>query len=215
MQPKRAIPGDEDAGVMLSLLEAVERDDAVTQRSLAQELDVALGLVNAYLKRCVKKGLIKVKEVPKRRFAYYLTPQGFAEKSRLTASYLSYSFDFFRRARRDCEEAMGLAAERGWTRLALIGVSDLAEIAVICAVEKGVTVTVMVDPASSRDRVLGIPVVADAAAVRSEFDAALFTDLAAPHRSYLSAVEAIGRERVLVPDLLASAVRRAVPEETS
>ena len=66
---------------------------------MAGDLGIALGLANAYLKRCVKKGLIKVSQVPANRYAYYLTPKGFAEKSRLTAEYLSVSFNLFRDTR--------------------------------------------------------------------------------------------------------------------
>src|SRR5450631_1552020 len=98
---------DEDnQRIMLGLLQSVERDGGQSQRRLAAELGIALGLVNAYLKRCIKKGLVKVGEAPARRYAYYLTPQGFAEKSRLTVDYLSSSFSFFRRARSDCSELM-------------------------------------------------------------------------------------------------------------
>ena len=50
----------ENARVMLGLLESVERNGGQSQRQLASELGIALGLVNAYLKRCVKKGLVKV-----------------------------------------------------------------------------------------------------------------------------------------------------------
>ena len=85
--------------IMLGLLTSVERDSGITQRKLAQDLGIALGLANAYLRRCVRKGLVKMSQVPLNRYAYYLTPQGFAEKSRLMAEYLSVSFDFFRRAR--------------------------------------------------------------------------------------------------------------------
>jgi DNA-binding MarR family transcriptional regulator len=90
----------EASRIMLGLLDAVEQDRVHSQRHLASELDIALGLVNAYLKRCVKKGLVKVQHAPARRYVYYLTPQGFAEKSRLTVEYLSYSFGFFRQPRR-------------------------------------------------------------------------------------------------------------------
>ncbi|MGL4729464.1 MAG: winged helix-turn-helix transcriptional regulator, partial [Bosea sp. (in: a-proteobacteria)] len=86
------IAGSEDERRHIAgLLASVEREAHVSQRKLASELGVALGLVNTYIKRCVKKGLIKVQEVPSRRYAYYLTPHGFAEKSRLTAEYLSWS----------------------------------------------------------------------------------------------------------------------------
>src|ERR1700691_5592313 len=101
------------ARVMLGLLESVERDGAQTQRRLAGEVGVALGLLNAYLRRCINKGLVKVREAPARRYAYYLTPQGFAEKSRLTAEYLSDSFSFFRKAKDHCTRLFEEAAARG------------------------------------------------------------------------------------------------------
>src|SRR5215475_8860129 len=103
--------------ILLGVLDLVERDPALTQRSVAKELGIALGLANAYLKRCIHKGLIKVSQVPRRRYAYYLTPQGFSEKSRLTASYLAYSFSFFRKAREQCGELLALAAARGQHRV--------------------------------------------------------------------------------------------------
>ena len=50
--------------ILLGLLESVERDGAKSQRRLAGELDIALGLVNAYIRRCIKKGLVKVTQAP-------------------------------------------------------------------------------------------------------------------------------------------------------
>src|SRR6185437_12372638 len=118
----------ESSRIMLGLLDAVEQDRAHSQRHLASELGIALGLVNAYLKRCIKKGLVKVSEAPARRYVYYLTPQGFAEKSRLTVEYLSFSFGFFRQAKEDCARLFDKARSSGKTRVALAGKSDLAEI---------------------------------------------------------------------------------------
>src|SRR5664280_3632287 len=111
----QSLPGEDTdkARIILGLLEAVERDGAQSQRRLAAELGIALGLVNAYLKRCIKKGLVKVSQAPARRYAYYLTPQGFAEKSRLTVAYLSSSFSFFRHAKTDCSGLFRLAKAGG------------------------------------------------------------------------------------------------------
>ena len=91
------LPGrnNQNNQIVLGLLEAVERESAQSQRRLAAELGIALGLVNIYLKRCVNKGLLKMAQAPARRYAYYLTPQGFAEKARLTLEYMSYSFELF------------------------------------------------------------------------------------------------------------------------
>src|ERR1700729_296844 len=130
----------DNARIVLGLLESVERDGAQSQRKLASDLGIALGLVNAYLKRCVKKGLLKIGQAPARRYAYYLTPHGFAEKSRLTVEYLGFSFSFFRQARAECAEIFAIARSCGFQRVAVVGASDLAEIARICAFEGGVEI---------------------------------------------------------------------------
>src|SRR5882724_13632069 len=104
----------ENERIVLGLLNSVEHDGDKSQRHIAAELGIALGLVNAYLKRCVKKGLVKVHDAPARRYAYYLTPRGFAEKSRLTVEYLSTSFSFFRLAKADCASAFESAKANGF-----------------------------------------------------------------------------------------------------
>ena len=78
----------EEDRIVLGLLESVERGSARSQRRLAAELGIALGLVNLYLKRCVNKGLVKVAEAPARRYAYYLTPRASPRRlgSRLNSS---------------------------------------------------------------------------------------------------------------------------------
>ncbi len=185
-----------DDAIMLGLLDAVERDPAVTQRSVARELGIALGLANAYLKRCVRKGLIKVSTTPARRYAYYLTPQGFAEKSQLTGRYLANSFSFFRRARAQCAALFAVAAARGQRRLALIGDGDLAEIARLVAREHPVEiVSVLSLPAGSARLNL------DKAQIDSA-DAVMITALSDARAAYDAALAIFGAERVHVPALL-------------
>lgn len=192
----------ENARILLSLLESVERDGTRSQRSLAAEFGIALGLVNAYLKRCVKKGLIKVTDAPARRYTYYLTPQGFAEKSRLTVEYLSYSFSFFRRARGDCTAVFDEARRRGWTRLVLAGVSDLAEIATICALENKMTIVAVVDADTDQTNFVGLPVFRCLAEVAESYDGAVITALQTAASTFETALNALGPERVLAPLLL-------------
>ena len=187
--------------IVLSLLESVERNSAQSQRDLASELGIALGLVNSYLKRCVNKGLLKVQDVPARRYAYYLTPQGFAEKSRLTASYFAHSFSFFRRARVDCEAALVQAGARNLRRVVLAGASDFAEIMTLCARDYPITLIAIVDPQSERKRFAGLPVVQDFSDVEA-IDGVLITQLEAPDAIRKSAIAAFGAERVVVPALL-------------
>ncbi len=201
----------ENPGIVLGVLRAVERDSRVTQRSLSSELGIALGLTNAYLRRCAKKGLIKIRQIPLNRYAYYLTPRGFAEKSRLTAEYLTVSLNFFRRARHDCASLLQACTSQGWRRLVLFGAGDLAEIAIISASEAGVEVLSDVDAADHVRSCAGCIVFPSLAhAIRhaeGAVDAILVTDAKAPQESFdLAVAEAgasgIAPERVLAPALL-------------
>lgn len=184
----------EDA-IVLGLLDAVDGNAAVTQRHLAQELGIALGLANTYLKRCVRKGLLKVTEIPTRRYAYYVTPQGFAEKSRLTARYLANSFDFLRRARSEFEDLFAAGLQEGRTRFVLIGSGDLADVAMLVAPRANVQIVAVV--ATLRD-----PATITAALVDVTFDIAVVTAADYPQESYAAAVAAFGPGRIRAPKLL-------------
>jgi len=193
--------GGEDDRIVLNLLNSVD-DGTQSQRRIAEDLGIALGLVNAYLKRCIKKGLVKVRQAPARRYAYYLTPQGFAEKSRLTVEYLSYSFSFFREAKADCARAFDLAKERNFHNLVLCGKSDLAEIAILSAVDTGISIIAIVDSTADETLFVGKPVVNGYDRLATPFDAVMITDVADARRAFDGAMERFGADRVLAPRLL-------------
>jgi DNA-binding MarR family transcriptional regulator len=188
--------------IVLGLLNSVETDGERSQRHIAAELGIALGLVNAYLKRCIKKGWVKVNQAPARRYAYYLTPQGFTEKSRLTVDYLSSSFSFFRRAKADCADVFAAAKERGFKRAVLAGKSDLAEIAVLCATEGGIEIVAIVDPRADTTYFVGLPLAHDYAALPVPFDVVIVTDVSRANETMEAALTAVGQGRVLAPALL-------------
>lgn len=192
---------ESDPSLTLGLLTAVEADQAMSQRRMAGHLGVALGLTNAYLKRCIMKGWVKMREVPARRCLYYLTPQGFAEKTRLTREYLESSFQFFRVARQECTDAFALCQDQGWRRVLLLGAGDLAEVAVIAAQETEVELVAVVDPARNRDRFANLPLLRGMPSADS-FDAVLVTDVVDPQACYERAVRLLPPQRVLTPPLL-------------
>jgi DNA-binding MarR family transcriptional regulator len=200
---ERAFPneGSEDDKIILGLLKSVE-DGATSQRRISSDLGVALGLVNAYLKRCVKKGYVKVSEAPARRYAYYLTPHGFAEKSRLTVEYLSHSFSFFRQAKADCIDVFMAAKDRNLYNLVLCGKSDLTEIAILSAFESGVSVVAVIDGGSSVMTFAGKNVFPAYDHLTDSFDAVVITDLRNGRKLFDEAVSLFGPDRVLAPKLL-------------
>jgi DNA-binding MarR family transcriptional regulator len=208
-ESKRAL----EAEITLRLLDDVDGDSLTSQRSLAIRLGIAVGLANAYLRRCVRKGWVKVRQVPARRYAYYLTPQGFAEKSRLTAEYLGYSFAFFRNARAQCVDLLEAAARHDARRVLLVGEGDLAEIATLAAREAGIELVAVWAPGCNRASIAGVPVVADLPASDS-FDRVLLTDIRTPQQSYDTLAARFDPERILVPRILRVSRRDHAAERT-
>jgi DNA-binding MarR family transcriptional regulator len=186
---------------VLELLDVLATESHVSQRDLARRMGVALGLANSYLKRCIRKGLIKITEAPANRYLYYLTPKGFAEKSRLTGKYLAISFSFYRKAGESCLRLYAACEARGWKRVLLCGQSDLAEIAALRAEETGIEVVGVYDSDSEQTRMVGRPVWR-ALEQASPHDGCVLTDLTAPAATLARLTATMDRNRILVPDIL-------------
>ena len=160
----------------LLLLTELERDGTVTQRSLALKLGVALGLTNLYLKRLARKGYIKITTIPPHRVRYLLTPQGFAEKSRLTFLYMQYSLAQYRDMRTRLRETLSRAAGDGVKRVVIYGTGELAEMAYLSLREMSMTLVGFIDDAQ-RGAFLSYPVSQPDVLVGWEFDAVLLAEL--------------------------------------
>jgi DNA-binding MarR family transcriptional regulator len=209
-EAKRAL----ETELILRLLDDVDGERLTSQRSAALRLGIAVGLANAYLKRCVRKGWVKVRQVPARRYAYYLTPQGFAEKSRLTAEYLGYSFSFFRNARAQCIDLLEAARRHGRTRILLAGEGDLAEIATLAARESGIELIGVWAPGCNHAAVAGVPVVADLPEPGA-FDAVLLTDIRKPQETYDGLRARFDDAQILVPGILRVSRRDGLADDRS
>lgn len=199
-----------DDEIIRDILIRVDETEHLNQRTLAKELGIALGMANAYIKRCVRKGYIKVSQIPPNRYAYYLTPQGFSEKTRLTAEFLTDSFSFFRRARTQYAELYALCERQGWRTVALAGTSELADIAVLYAGEYDVEIAGVISKAPNAEAFHGLRVVAEPA-VLGPVDVVILAEISAPQQVYDRLVQAYPRERVLVPALLPVTVGAGAP----
>ncbi len=192
---------DNEAKITLGLLNMVHDDAKASQRSMAGNLNIALGLANAYMKRAVKKGLIKISQAPANRYAYYLTPKGFTEKSRLTAEFLSQSFNLFRQARLEGAKFLGQCQNRGWNRVALYGLGDLTEIFTLSARDFSTELVAVVNGKSGVMEYAGLLVVKDPSELEN-VDAVIICDIIDPQAAYDKACRTFPPERVLVPNFL-------------
>jgi hypothetical protein len=144
---------------------------------------------------------VKVSKIPPNRYAYYLTPKGFGEKSRLTADYLFRSFDFYRRARNQCDALLGEAADAGQRRVALVGAGELAEIALLCALQHDVVVVGVADEGATANRYRHVDLVRDPASLPAH-DIILVCDLNDPQGTFEKLAGQFGVEALRAPALL-------------
>lgn len=143
----------------LDFLTLVERGEVVTQMTLRQKIGVSIGLINALLKRAVNKGYIKVKKAPYKRYAYYLTPQGFKEKSRLVAAYLETSLDFLRMARGQYSDILDQAQKDERTSIVFAGAGELTEIAILATLGRDLKSLRILCPESSLSSISGVQII--------------------------------------------------------
>jgi DNA-binding MarR family transcriptional regulator len=87
-------------------LKVLKDNSETTQANLAAQLGVAVGSVNWYLKRLIRKGYVKATKMERRRLKYFVTPQGLALKARLTSEYMQYSLRVYRELRQAAKETL-------------------------------------------------------------------------------------------------------------
>ena len=119
------------------ILSRIDSGKRITQRSIAHELGIALGLANLLIKRLVKKGYVKTgRAIKGKRIRYLLTPQGIAEKTRLSIGYLENTIRLYTetkdKIRRSLLNLAGLTGEENKRqRVVFYGAGEVAEIAYI------------------------------------------------------------------------------------
>lgn len=79
------------------ILKLIESHPEISQRELAQALDISLGKANFCLKALVNVGLLKVTNFKNNKnklaYMYLLTPNGIEEKASITMRFLKYKMN--------------------------------------------------------------------------------------------------------------------------
>ncbi len=122
----------------LRILETLEREPDTTQASLAAQLGVAVGTVNWYLKRMMRKGYVKATQMERRRLKYFVTPTGLALKSRLTKEYMEVSLRVYRELRQAARETLAQVRDGGYTIVKVDGRGEAMDIFLLTCLEEGV-----------------------------------------------------------------------------
>ena len=134
----------------LQLLEEVAKDSNISQRKLSSSLGVALGVTNACLKKMIRKGHIKVKGINHKRIAYYLTPQGFTEKTRLTYYFLQHTVNYYKNLKQKVTSRLNEISKTNARRILFYGAGEVMEVAYLCLQETNLELIGIVDDSNDK-----------------------------------------------------------------
>ncbi len=127
------------------LLEEISKDSGASQRKLSELLGVALGVTNACLKKMAKKGYIKIKGVNHKRISYFLTPEGFSEKTRLTYHFLEYTVHYYIDLKKNLTSRLDLISKEGIKSVVYYGAGDVMEVAFVISHETNLELVGIID----------------------------------------------------------------------
>ena len=119
------------------ILQAIASGSPVTQRSLSNELGVALGLTNLLVRRLVGKGYVKMTGLGTRHVRYLMTPGGLEALARATRYTLENTVDLYTQTREQIRACLSAVSDccamdaSGQKRVVFYGAGDVAEIAYV------------------------------------------------------------------------------------
>ncbi len=92
---------------ILQIIKEIESNPKITQRHLAQKLEISLGKINFMIKALIKKGIIEAKNFKnsknKLAYMYLLTPHGIKTKVQLIHEFLTWKVQEYERLKKEIE----------------------------------------------------------------------------------------------------------------
>lgn len=114
-----------ESEILTQIQQTLSVDPNANQRTLAQNSNISLGMMNAVLKRCIERGWIAVKNLNMKKVCYCLTAQGFEEISRRSSSYMKRSFSMMNDYAGSIENLVSQAKSQGKSKVVLYGTSNI------------------------------------------------------------------------------------------
>tara|TARA_Y100000590_G_scaffold379140_1_gene446580 strand:+ start:2266 stop:2886 length:621 start_codon:yes stop_codon:yes gene_type:complete len=188
--------------ILISLLTKAENKEILSQKKFASNIGIAVGLVNLYIKKCIKKGWIKITNVPNKRYVYYLTPKGFEEKSRLVCQYLKDSFNFLESSKKDFLQLFEIIKKK-FKKIAIVGNGELVEVALIVAQASDTKIDIIYSDSIKRKEILEVPVT-NSISKLIEMDIIIFAEYNDAQRLNNLLQKKITNKKFLYPSFLSS-----------
>jgi len=121
-----------------ALLNEIAQDPMVTQASLSDRLDIAVGSVNWYIKRLINRGWIKVSHLDRTRLKYDLTPEGVKVFTQRALSYARDSLKIYGNFRKKAKSLVDELTQKGIHQVYMEGDDELIDILRLTCIESGI-----------------------------------------------------------------------------
>ncbi len=196
--------------IIYQFLEELEGGKTNTQKELSKRLRVSIGFINSLIKKFLKKGLIKAKQAPYKRFIYYLTPEGFIEKGKIVTDYLNSSLIIFKTLRKEFSSLFEKEKKNNpKCSFVLFGVSEVTEICIISALENSVKIAYVVDRKFSKEKFLGINVRKKTAKLK-HYEKIIITDSSDIQKLYQNLLKTYDKDKILVVPSLSVSKKKPI-----
>lgn len=180
---KRSSDLKEEMG-LLAVLEALEGENALSQRKLSAATGLNLKKINFCLHKLLEKGYIKFERVLKNPdklvYLYLLTPEGIRAKSQLTYRFIRFTMAQYGMVEEKIRRNMDALILAGVERVVLYGVSDMARILFDSLNGHSVHVIGVVDDVYGGKEFCGHAILKSDALARIDYDKLLVTSLDEP-----------------------------------
>lgn len=136
---------DSEYLLLSTINDLTQKNADISQRDLSHAIHLSLGMTNVLIKRLSKRGLVLIQKVSPRKVTYVLSPDGMNELAGKTYRYLKRTI----RKVADYKETIVTitkdARSRGFTRVGVLGKSDIDFIVEYAASSVGIAYTVYED----------------------------------------------------------------------
>ena len=114
---------NKDVAILQNIADTLEEEPKASQRLLAENAGMSIGLMNAVLKRFVERGWIMLTNVNMRKLAYAVTPAGIAELTARSQAFAKRNFELASKYNDKLISLIGKSKKEGKTALVLYGQS--------------------------------------------------------------------------------------------
>ena len=121
----------------MRILETLAENPELTQAGLAAQLGMAVGSVNWYIKRLIKRGWVKVSHLDRTRLQYDLTPEGMSVFTERAVQYAKDSLIIYKKFRHMAKVTVLELQKNGISRVFLEGDDEIIDILRLTCLEAG------------------------------------------------------------------------------